>query len=225
MAAKGALISLLGDSITTYEGFNPAFYPVYYEQDVLLATGVLDVEDTWWAQVLDELDAELLVNNSWSGSRVSGSAFPAGCSPERTHSLHRGELKPEQILIYMGLNDFGMGVTPHSENEDDLFTFYGAYTAMLRQLKDAYLGAELCCGTLLRSYLQGAEDWVFPERYSGGYDFEEYNRVIRAVCATEGARLCELAPAGERYETLDSSHPTLRGHKEMAELWLRALEK
>ena len=225
MAAKGTLISLLGDSITTYAGFNPPFYPVYYERDVLPATGVLDVEDTWWAQVLDALDAELLVNNSWSGSRVSGSGFPAGCSPERTHSLHRGERVPDRIFIYMGFNDFGMGVTPRREDESDCFTFYGAYTSMLRQLREAYPQAGIVCGTLMRSYRQGAEDALFPERYSGGFAFEEYNDVIRAAAAAEGVRLAELAPNGERYETLDGAHPTLRGHRELAEGWLRALKR
>ena len=225
MADKGPYISLLGDSITTYTGFNPAFYPVYYERDVLLATGVLDVEDTWWAQVLDELSATLVVNNSWSGSRVSGSGFPAGCSAERTHSLHRGEIVPDQILIYMGLNDFGMGVRPRSEDENDVFTFYGAYTSMLRQLREAYPAAEIVCGTLLRSYLQGVEDWPFPERYEGGWPFEEYNEVIRFVTAAEGVTLADLSALGVRYESLDSSHPTLRGHREMAELWLRCMGK
>lgn len=49
------------------------------------------MNDTWWGKVIDFFGGELLVNNSWSGSPVTGSSatlFPSGCSDERTSHLH-----------------------------------------------------------------------------------------------------------------------------------------
>ena len=46
MSATRPLISLLEDSITTFQGCNPPFYPVYYENDLLEKNGLEDVEDS-----------------------------------------------------------------------------------------------------------------------------------------------------------------------------------
>ena len=223
MSATRPLISLLGDSITTFQGCNPPFYPVYYENDLLEKNGLEDVEDIWWDQVLCALNGLLLVNNSWSGSRVSGGGFPAGCSAERTHALHRGDAVPDKIFIYLGFNDFALGVTPRKEDEDELFSFFGAYCAMLRQLQAAYPHSELCCGTLLRSYLAGSAAPGFPDRLAAGYSFEEYNDRIREACARAGGRLVDMAATGIAYESLDGAHPTAVGHRELARAWLRAM--
>ena len=44
---------------------------------------LMEVSETWWGRVLNEFGWELLVNASYSGSRVSGSGFPSACSHER----------------------------------------------------------------------------------------------------------------------------------------------
>ena len=64
---------------------------------------------------------ELLVNNSWSCSRVPklpnrDSLFPSGCSDERTNGLHIGSVKPDVIIVYLGTNDWVRGV--ESANAD-----------------------------------------------------------------------------------------------------------
>ena len=69
----GKRISILGDSISTFTrvsnnansnstiGINEVYYS---------GQGGIARADTWWQQVIDVLDMELLVNNSWSGSCV-----------------------------------------------------------------------------------------------------------------------------------------------------------
>ena len=47
MAAK-RLFSILGDSISTFEGCNPAGFRVFYEGERREATGVREARDTWW---------------------------------------------------------------------------------------------------------------------------------------------------------------------------------
>lgn len=48
-------ISILGDSISTYVGYNPYGYAVYYKDDRLCDNDITDVNDTWWKQVIDAL--------------------------------------------------------------------------------------------------------------------------------------------------------------------------
>ena len=102
-ALYGLKVSLLGDSITTFQGFNPENYAVFYEGERAENCGVKKVEDTWWFQVLKELNAELISNNSFSGSLVSGIMFPAGQSDKRIEDLKNDSNEsPEAILIYLG---------------------------------------------------------------------------------------------------------------------------
>ncbi len=65
-------ISIIGDSISTYPGYNPYNYPVYYKDDRAYDNEIRSVEDTWWKQVIDSVGGELCVNNSYSGSLVAG---------------------------------------------------------------------------------------------------------------------------------------------------------
>ncbi|HAL58343.1 MAG TPA: GDSL family lipase, partial [Sarcina sp.] len=104
------LVSVLGDSISTFEGYNPEDYAVYYDKYMQDWNGLRNVEDTWWARVIRSLHARLCVNNSYSGSRVTGETFPAGASEERLRNLGTEENDPDLILIYMGLNDFAGGI-------------------------------------------------------------------------------------------------------------------
>lgn len=70
------IISIMGDSISTFESFNPDGYCVFYDEQMQYINGLTLVNDTWWAQVIQALHGELCVNNSYSGSKVSGEGFP-----------------------------------------------------------------------------------------------------------------------------------------------------
>ena len=69
----------------------------------------MQMEDTWWDKVIGFFGGELLVNNSWSGSRVtklpsSTTLFPSGCSDERTSALHINDVKPDVIIVISRLS-------------------------------------------------------------------------------------------------------------------------
>lgn len=60
---------------------------------------------------------KLLINNSWSGSRVTKlpsatELFPSACSDERTNGLHDGKHNPDVIIIYLGTNYWAFGAQP-----------------------------------------------------------------------------------------------------------------
>lgn len=107
----GKKVSILGDSISTFNGIsnNPSYNntidgsAIYYPNSVRI-----EVEETWWQQLIDVLDMELCVNNSWSGSAVFKERSGAEAAYiNRCVELHNnaGET-PDVILIYLGTNDF-----------------------------------------------------------------------------------------------------------------------
>lgn len=80
-------VSIMGDSISTYEGIIPEGYAVFYDEPTRKKNGLDSVRDTWWMQVLQTLEADLLMNNSYSGSQVTGEDFPCASGLERTNAL------------------------------------------------------------------------------------------------------------------------------------------
>lgn len=146
---KIMLVSVLGDSISTYEGYIPANYKLYYDEDRQKINGLISVYDTWWAKVNQYLKAYLCVNNSFSGSKVSGE-FPSASSEKRASALHKMEHYPDVILVYMGTNDFGFGVP--------LETFAKDYRKMMERLRKNYPIARILCATIARSYMKENPD-------------------------------------------------------------------
>lgn len=222
-------VSILGDSISTYQGFNPEGYAVFYDSEMQQRNGLASVYDTWWAKVNQALHAYLCVNNSYSGSRVTGPDFPAASSLHRTGSLHTDRYTPDLILIYIGFNDFGSGVPLRKPglrlfSKPDPHLFADAYTLMLSRIKANYPKSKILCATLMRTEMAGNPHWVFPEQFVGTC-FDDYNQVIRQVCQKEGCLLADLASLNWRYETLDGTHPTKNGHHTICQAWLHCLSR
>ena len=212
-------ISILGDSISTYVGYNPYGYPVYYREDKLYDNEIESVDDTWWKQVIVGLGGELCINNSYSGSCVSGISESSACSKERCSNLH-DESNPDIILIYMGTNDRGFEVEIGMDAPIDKLKFYGAYRTMLRQIKNNYPSSKIVCATLLVGFLKDGQSLAY-DRFMR--DDTRYNDAIRLAVKEEECMLADLALAGERYEALVYCHPTKAGHSTIASLWMRNL--
>ena len=218
-------VSILGDSISTYTGMNPRGYAVYFDEYGSAANGLRDVSDTWWSQVLDAIGGDILVNDSFSGSLVSGTRFPAACCAHRTGNLSWDGVDPDLILIYLGINDYGYcaPVKPAGPSmSDETIFFLPAYKAMLHALHVNYPEATIVCGTLMRAMVP-SYDWTFPEFNQAGTSLGAYDDAIREAAAEEGALVIDFARCGVRYETLEGLHPTVRGHAQFAEQWLRGL--
>lgn len=213
-------ISILGDSISTYVGYGPHGYPVYYRDDRLYDNEIESVDDTWWKQVIDALGGELCVNNSYSGSCVAGAFEASGCSKVRCSNLH-DESSPDIILIYMGTNDRGFEVEIGMGAPCDIKKFFGAYRTMLRQIKNKYPSAKIVCATLLMGYMKDDQS-LSHDRFIR--EDSRYNEAIRLAVKEEDCLLADLALSGGRYETLDYCHPTKKGHSTIAKLWLENLK-
>ncbi len=242
----GKQFSILGDSISTLDGYNPKGYHLFYTGDTCDRTGVREMRDTWWGKVIDYLGGELLVNNSWSGSRVSKlpnqtALFPSGCSDERTGGLHIGEVMPDVILIYLGTNDWAYGVRAddggiqreYYQDEktglmqerypcEDVSIFSVAYELMLHKIKRNYPNAEVFCCTLNETYMSSNPSLSFPHSYAGTH-IERFNEVIRKKVESAGYKLIELYNNHVPYDAVDGTHPTATGMNTLATLVLRGM--
>lgn len=225
--------SVLGDSISTLDGYNPKGYKVFYENENCLKSGVTELEDTWWGKVIGHFGGELLVNNSWSGSRVTKlpgyeQLFPSGCSDERTAALHINNVKPDVIVIYLGTNDWAFGAKTRNDTsilgEDSNEFFYEAYDCMLKKIKSNYPNAEIWCCTLCETYMSKRPDFKFPHKYAGTH-IEEYNEIIRTVAKHNGCRLIDMYQYKTPYDSVDGTHPTASGMSTIATMMIRSMSK
>ena len=188
------LFSVYGDSISTFEGITPEGWSVFYQAEQREITGVEKPCDTWWMQVIDHFGGELLSNAAWSGCVCEGDAFPQGASERRIEALERDGKAPDDILIYIGINDYGWG--------------------------SAY--AQICGGSP-----NAPADLVAscPDKGKVAGLAPEYNHAIaHAAAATPNCTLVDAAALGFDYEAIDGTHPTKRGMKQLAAMYIQGME-
>lgn len=218
--------SILGDSISTLTGYNPKGYKVFYENDICEKSGVKEIRHIWWGKLIDFLGGELLVNNSWSGSRITklsydGNAFPSGCAPERTCGLHIGNTMPDVIIVNMGVNDWANAVKLYETHTDgsnglpDLLSFDSAYKTVLSELKQNYPNAEIWCCTLCKSFMSSNPNFVFPCSYAGIH-IDKYNEIIRTAAQNKGCKIIDIASKEIEYDAFDGTHPNCYGMESLA---------
>ncbi len=209
-AYSGKLFSVLGDSISTYEGYTLAA-AVFYEPCFQKITGVTSVNDTWWMQVINGLGGILGTNNSYSGSTVYGTRPTAGCSDHRTSALSQNGT-PDVILVNLGGNDWGFSVPRKN--------FTKAYRQMLSKLTTLYPSAEIWCATLLQGR-QVNHDIPPFFNVEGCNPISTYNTII---CKEATAAGCHVATLGEEpYPAVDGVHPNRDGMTFIAQRWLSAI--
>ena len=226
---KDRFFSILGDSLSTLAGFNPAECAVFYDWQNKRLADIYAPEDTWWGKVIDALGGRLLVNHAYSGSLVC--KHPAcevesyGCSDARTSAMGLGAQAPDVVMILMGTNDWGAGMQLYPGNgKDGLNVFSVAYETMLEKIRNRYPRAEIWCLTLPRSCWRSHPDFVVPEVYAG-VPFHGYCQVIRESGAKFGCRVVEICDPQNPYDTIDGFHPTAVGMQTIADAVLKSLRE
>ena len=171
--------SVLGDSISTFQGYCPVGAE-HYAPDTGAATGVYTVEDTWWMQVIRAQGGVYLSNQSISGNTISPAGTMGGFSQKRLRGLSVEEEGPDHILLYAGLNDANFGIP--------LDVFAREYQALLGNLLALYPQVQIHCGTLLLGAIAGTTNSMacFVQR------LVPYNEAIRAAVQATG---CHRGPA------------------------------
>lgn len=217
-------ISILGDSISTFNGYLPSGYETYYPKGDVTA-----VNQTWWKRVIDNTGMELAVNASYSGSSVQsdGSGIPA-VNDDRIAQL--GD--PDIILVDMGINDaaledlgalgditkvFTLPLTESSAAAFDDTAFLGAYQAMLTKLMVAYPNAKIVCLGLNWTSNATSDNIVVA------------TSKISELCELYGCeyidvRKCGITPANMNTYLIDELHPNAAGHKLLADYITKQLQ-
>ncbi len=109
-------ILIFGDSYSTYSGYVPKEYAVYYPiQDI---SSVDDVSKTWWGMLADETGSTIVLNNSWSGSTICNTGYSGDCSKTSSFICRLGKLidegffsknKIDRVFIFGATNDSWSG--------------------------------------------------------------------------------------------------------------------
>ena len=212
MNKKPFHISVLGDSISTFDGISPPG-GVYYGPSFGDITGVRTPEDTWWMQVIQAMGGTFLANNSWSGSTVSMVGNLPACTLSRIKKLAADGVEPDHILIFAGLNDVAFFAEPAAFATD--------YGLMLQRIKDTYPQAQVTCGTLVTGYLKDT-----PFTHQLGHIREKYlpyNQAILETAAQFGYQTADIASFNERFASMDGFHPNGEGMSQLADFWLKSV--
>ena len=208
---KAKLLSILGDSISTYEGVsndrlanetifgNPVFYRTSFP-----------VEKTYWGRLLERFGWEVCVNNSWSGGNLSGREDPSSGVCRAAHLGRDDGRMPDVILLFMGINDLGRGISPE--------VFAADYRETLRILRKRHPAALLVAVTL-------------PDRHPYFKPrCEIFNRAIEEAAKEAGAYVADLFHSRLNndtyyFNTVDGLHPDEDGMAIIAEVIGDAIEQ
>lgn len=203
-------ISIMGDSISTFDEWIPEgyydFYPVNGE--------VKTVNQTWWKMVLDDMDMALCANASSAGSTCIGDSTGTdnpqhGCSDFRIADLMgKDGAYPDIIIVYMGTNDFLDDVPLGSNDgtqyveEGEIDNFSDAYSLMLDKLSAYYPGADIFCCNL--PLIGGwGDERAFEIKKRQGMTSKDYGRQIEVIAAAKGCPIIDLKNCGITIDNMD----------------------
>ena len=205
---KEQTFSILGDSISTFERCNPPENEVFYPKE---GCDVLKQEHTWWHLLKEETNLHLIMNESYSGARISvtGARPPSSSYLSQTR---QERLRGNIIIIFGGTNDFGQ-----AENPATLEIFSEAYDHLVRSMVQTYKDSKLYfCTPLQRT------DKALDENNIQGWNQNDLARTIRkTVERYPEANLINLAAhtitEGDGM-LFDGLHPTRQGMRLITDL-------
>jgi lysophospholipase L1-like esterase len=213
---NGKIISILGDSISTYEGYIPASdgynleHLARYPQDNLF-TGV---EHTWWMQVIERLGAKLGVNDSWRGTTVDGKSKTdktAISNVQRIQNLGANG-SPDVILLYGGTNDYGQLNIVDKFDKTKMPTEVDLKTIQWGALSQAFAHTVL----RVKHFFPDAQIVaILPARtksYYGTTELRNGNNLLSAICDHYGIPYVNLFSSSLKTTHLpDGIHPNKEG--------------
>ena len=220
-------VAIIGDSISTYEGYIPEGYKHFYSK-----SNVDSVEKTWWGQLVNKTGVNVVSNCSWSGSTVTGDSTSntnayAACSDKRINDLSLSNENIDIVICYIGINDYRRNVAVgHWSAEDEVptdstkvSTFSEGYALMVSKIKNKYPNAKVYVTTLMK-----CDDTNNKATYS----LDGYNEAIRQAADKFDAEIVDLNQFMiEKNDfvdySLDRLHPNASGHEMMSTLFAETL--
>ena len=236
---SGLKLSILGDSISTFDGYIPTDYNIFYPGRGDIST----VEKTWWWQVMNATGMELNANASSSNTTITGDSLDTtgsapGCSTKRMIDLTPGDdgPAPDILIVFMGTNDFlrsvelGTFTEPSPQDEGVVNNFCDAYELMIQKLNALYPNAEIYFCTLLETNAGDVDEYPqsYPATNKNGNTIGDFNAEIATIASAYSYPVIDVHNCGITYETLDQYtsdgvHPNTEGAKLIAEYVTNAL--
>lgn len=207
---EGLSLSIFGDSISTYAGYIPEGFAVFYPE----VGELTDVSQTWWMKLLDDTGMELCANDSSAGSTCVGFSMSVddpkyGCGGYRLSELvgEQGKI-PDVIIIYMGTNDLLKGI-PLGDNdgtrwvaEGEIENFSDAYCLILDKIESNFPIAQIYCCTLPPIGDWGIEVPFVTFTNSIGLTSEDYSERIETIAKNKGIPVIDLYHCGIEIDNL-----------------------
>jgi len=224
--AQQTRISILGDSYSTYEGYlTPDTNEIWYfkpeNPQLHSKNDVRTVEQTWWYQVIEKMNATLEVNNAFSGATICRTGYSKGPEPRVTiaglekHAdysnrsfINRSNKlgNPDIILVCGGTNDSWCGAPIGeyifgNQTEEQLYYFRPAMAKLLADLRTNYPKAKLLF--ILNTELK-----------------EDINESVHTICKHYDVDCLDLKDIDKQ-----QGHPSIKGMKDIAEQVTKYLKK
>lgn len=207
---------IFGDSYSTFKGYIPEGYAVYYSEDERPETDVRKVTETWWYGVIEETKANLVLNDSWSGSTIGYTGYNSTDCSKSSSFIYRFEKlsesgffkenKIDTVFVFGGTNDSWSGA-PVGElryshfKKEELYFVLPAVSYFLKRLKEELPDSRIVC--IINSDLK-------PEISHG----------MKTACEYYGIQSVELKNIDK-----NCGHPTVKGMRNIKEQVLKQLEK
>lgn len=216
---KGKTFSILGDGVTTLQGFLPTDCVSWYDG---VNGEVAELGHTFWGKLISGVGMELLVNNSWDGTKLifdgtNANSFMAGDA--RIHKL--GNNAPDYLFVMCGKDDMAAETTlgeftPELVNlediqDTDLDNFASAYKVMLQRLMTKFSTTKI---VVLWYHNMSSCPTIEAPDYTTQYQFAE---VAEKTAKFYGCQWIDLRKAGinmvNNSELDVENYPTKDGHE------------
>lgn len=158
MAKNNVLI--FGDSYSTFESYIPEGNATYYSEKPRPKTDVTQPQQTWWHQVITEINGNVILNDSWSGSTIGYTGWNGVDNSAASSFIFRlrqlikkgffTENKIDTVFVFGGTNDSWSNAPLGQEicsgwEEKDLYFVLPAIWNFLDLLKNALPDAKIYC--------------------------------------------------------------------------------
>ena len=199
-------IMILGDSYSTFAGYVPADHAVYYSTAEKAETDVRRVEETWWHQLCAEMNLNIVLNESWSGTTLCHTGYDGDCSKTSSFIYRLEKLIAEgffekndiDTVFVFGCTNDSWANSPLGEiklsdyQEEDLFSVCPAIGYLVSRLKEILPDGNIVfiINTNIKS---------------------EIKEAIKAVSDHNGTTYVELSHIDKL-----CGHPTVKGMSEIA---------
>ena len=155
---KNKNIIIFGDSYSTFAGCIPEGYGVYYSGCRESGPDINSKDESWWGMLMNELGANLVRNDSWSGATIGYRGYNDLDASEfnsfiyRLRKLNREgffvENKIDTVLVLGGTNDSWCGAEIGEEmregwREEDLYRVLPAIWCYFKELRAVFPDAQI----------------------------------------------------------------------------------